>query len=424
MQNILNILTLSVTNLLFVSISSCTSIEPESHEIVFPKVIRLSPIEANTDSFNLSDIAGKVEYIPLQTTDSSFMDYFYDFTITKDFFFIKNKSGILIYDKWGKYIKSLFTIGRGPEEALTSCLTADETNEFVYVLDNSNKNVKIYDFQGKYINTIRKPINSAEHMTWAIGFWDNKLFVSTAQKPNVKYLYSCFDLETDSIHILYKNYRNYDKSQINKNQITPYDYHYQITDSSILFKERFCDTIFEAKRDLIPKPRFIIDLGNKKLKWEDWRDHGMFWNFAGGPPSGYIVQSFIETRSFLFMVLTSFKEPELFAIYNKVTGIVKISTNKYYERLNSQVFLRNDLDNIMPFPPMNQNAYLFYYDGCLYSVIESTDFTEAYQKASEKTKNSTKYLKNMAPAFSKITEFSNPLIMKLYLNDDPSRNIR
>ncbi len=407
--------TLGTSLILLVSILSCSNNTNESQENDFPKVIYVNPSEARTDSLNLSEIAAKIEYIPLQTTDSSLISYFSVFAITKDYIFIKNGQSVLTFDKSGNFINSLFKVGRGPGETLASYIAADEINEFVYVLDYRSQDVNIYDFKGYYINTIRKQINSPEHMTWAIGFWDNMLFVSTAQKPNVKYLYSCFDLKTDSIHILYRNYRDYDKSQINKNQITPYDYHYLITESGILFKERYCDTVFKVNRDLIPEPRYIIDLGNKKLTWEGWRDHGMFWDFAEGPPSGYVVQSFVETRSFFFLVLTSYKEPELFAVYNKRTDSVKVFKNKYYEKLSSQVFLRNDLDNLISFPPMNQSNFLYYYDGCLYGVIEATDFAEAYRKASGETKNSTEYLRTMAPALSKITEFSNPIIMKVSL---------
>ena len=64
---------------------------------------------------------------------------------------------------------------------------------------------------------------------------------------------------------------------------------------------------------------------------------------------------------------------------------------------------------------MNKEGYLFYYNGCLYSVIEANDFARAFKSASSGIKSSSKYLKGMAPVLSNITEFSNPIIMKVFL---------
>jgi len=58
---------------------------------------------------------------------------------------------------------------------------------------------------------------------------------------------------------------------------------------------------------------------------------------------------------------------------------------------------------------------IFYFDKCLYSIIESKDFAKAYKSVSVKSKRATKYLRDMAPVFGKIDEYSNPVIMKVYL---------
>lgn len=407
---------LIASSLFLLSFLSCTTREtPESQNINFPKKIILNLSEVISDSMNLSDIAEKVEYIPLQTNDSAVLGYIYDFVITKENFFIKDELSILRYDKNGNFINHLFKVGRGPGEAGARGFTVDNIGKLVYVLDHFTGDVKIYDFSGKNINNIKKPIAPLEYRIWSIGYFYNNLFVATTQRPMTKYLYSFFNLKNDSVRILYKNYHNYDKSQENQRPaIIPKDDCYQITDTSLLFKEKFCDTIFEVKQDYSIEPRYIIDLGNRKLEWEGWRDHGMF-NIAGGPPYGYWVQSFIETKSYLFIVLKSFKEPELFSMFDKRANSVKIFINKYYERTFTPVYLRNDLDNFMAFPPMNEDGNISFYDGCLYTVIDAKDFAKSYQSVSVKTRNSTKYLKKSAPSFSTITEFSNPIMMKVYL---------
>jgi len=404
-----------VTIVILITSFSCNNNQSKNLDAIFPKLISINPSDASADSFCISEIATKVEYIPLETNDSSLMDIFYDFGISKDCFFVKYNSEIFVFDKYGKFVTSLFRTGKGPEEAQASCFAIDEIKKCVYVFDGQNREVKIFGFDGSYINTIKKPINNPENRTWSIGYFNDNLFVATAQSPNVKYLYSCFDLKSDSIIVLYKNYRGYKDSQINKEQITLYDYHYQISKSNILFKERYCDTIFSVSKNLISEPRYIVDLGNKKLTWEDWRDNGMFWDFTNGAPSGYVVQSFVETKSFIFFVLSAFGESVVFSVYNKDTGIVKSYKAGTFDPLNNQVFAKNDLDNMIPIPIMSGKEYLFFHDECLYSVIEAKDFSAAYKSASMETKKGSDYLRKMAVDFSNISEFENPIIIKIHL---------
>jgi hypothetical protein len=414
-MNILKNLLVSFISLFI--IISCSNRGKQDKNLSFPKTFYLNLSDPVTDTMNLSEIAEKVEYIVLQTADNSMLNYFYDFSITNEFIFIRDEGCILKFDKNGKFIMSLYKVGRGPGETSTRSFTVDESGELVYVLDNFKGDVKEYDFSGNIVKVINKPINKPDQTPAAIGYYNNKLLVTTAQFPKVKYLYSLFDLANDSIMNLYKNYHSYDKSQESERPMFIYwiDKSYQLIDSGIIIKEWFCDTIFKVNKDLILEPKYIIDLGNHKLEWEGWRDHGMF-NLAGGPPLGYWVQSYIETKSFLFLGLSSFKEQRLFAIINKSDNSVRILANNNFEpRTNNQVYLKNDLDNIIAFPPINTEGNLFYYDNCLYSIIEAKNFIGAYRLASERAKKSTKYLKTMAPVFNSITEFSNPVIMKVYL---------
>lgn len=180
----------------------------------------------------------------------------------------------------------------------------------------------------------------------------------------------------------------------------------------ILYKETYNDTIFVVNRNFIQTPRYIINLGNRKLDLDTWRDCAFI---GADPPSGYKVQSFVETGSFLILVLQSFKEPQMFAVYNKNTNSIHIIKNKDSEPSRNQVFLQNDLDQIIAFPAMDKTGYLYFYGNCLYSVIGAGDFTKAYKLAFNNNKRSSRYLKNMTPVFNQITEFSNPIIMKVHI---------
>lgn len=109
---------------------SCTGPGKQvAEKIDYPVSINLNLSEAVEDSMHLSEIAREVEYIPLQTTDSSIMGYFRNFAITKDYFFIVNELSVQVFDKNGNYINSLFNIGSGPGETAAYCIAVDESGE-------------------------------------------------------------------------------------------------------------------------------------------------------------------------------------------------------------------------------------------------------------------------------------------------------
>lgn len=379
--------------------------------------IQLDLSKASNDSIAMSYIAKRVEYIPLQATDSSLLGYFYDFKVTNDFIFIRDhRNCILQFGKDGKFIRKMFDVGNGPGESVASSFAVNETDNLMYAYDLHSRKGNVYDLNGKFINSFNKDLCDPSYWISSIDCFQSNIFVSISLRPGTRYLFSCYDLKNDSVKILYKNYNAFTTSQEKLAPMVVFGNDgYQATQSHLLYKERYCDTIFLTDKDFKTEPLYVIDLGNDKMNWEDFRDHGMF-NIADGPPAGYRIESFVDTKSFLLLMVKSFKNPALLCVYHKRTGTKIISYNRGYNTQDQQVFMKNDLDYLVPFPPMSKRAgKFFYYDECLYSVIEAKNFADAYNSASEEIKTSSDYLRKMAPVFSKINEFSNPVIIKVFL---------
>lgn len=385
--------------------------------------IFVDPDKAGTDSIRLSKIASRIEYIPLQTADSILLDYIFHFKITNDFIFVENGLDLLRFSTNGNFINKVYITGRGPDETLPVCSAIDKEHEQVFVFDR-DKTIKIYKTNGDYLSAIKEPINPTESLPpWKIEYFENNLFVALPQRPGVEYIYSLFNLKTDSIIPLYKNKYQYKNDQRTKRpSIISLDYCYQIFDTALMFKERFCDTVFILNSKMEVRPKFILDIAHK-LEWETWRDKGMF-NIGAGPPEGFWVHSLAESKDFLFLILSSYKRPKIFVIYDKKSLKVEMSTIPDFNSYGSQVYLKNDLDFLVDFPVFNKSeGYIFYSDECLYSVIEAKYFKEAYSKVTERQKNSSEYLRSMEPVLSSITDFSNPIIMKIILKQDETKGL-
>ena len=89
--------------------------------------------------------------------------------------------------------------------------------------------------------------------------------------------------------------------------------------------------------------------------------------------------------------------------------------NNFSEEPFFQLYFKNDIDKIVDFPLLNDNGYFLYYNNCLFGIIGAMDFIRAYHNTEPKIKKSSKYLISMIPVFNTITEFSNPIIVKIYL---------
>lgn len=383
-------------------------------------LIHIDPAKASRDSIPMSLIAERIEYIPLQMTDSSVLSYPYDFKVTNAFIFIREGNCILKFSKDGRFIKRLFDVGYGPGESKANSFAINESDNLVYAYDVHSRKGNIYDFNGKFIKTFDENLCDPSYWIGSIDYFQSNIFVSILLRPGTDYLFSSFDLINDSVRVLYKNSNTFTAIQEQQApMIVLGNNAYQVTQSDLLFKERYCDTLFIVDKDFQAEPLYIIDLGSDKMLWEDFRDQGMF-NISAGPPDGYWIESFADTHSFLFLMAKSFKDPGLLCVYLKDSDSTVISSNKSYITQEQRlVYMKNDLDYLVPFPPMRkQTGQFLYHEEYLYSVIEAKDFVAAYNAASTEKRTSSEYLRKMEPLFSKIDEFSNPVIMKVYLKSD------
>ncbi len=396
-------------------IISCVNRDSNRVSRDYPVHVDLNISKSESDSMNLSEIATRIEYIPIERTEQSILGHVYDFEITDDCFFVDFEMDLFRYSSDGKFLNRIYTKGRGPAEVQPVCYAINKEDSLVYVF-SWDRSLKAFDFNGNYVTSITKPINPEESIRpRRIGYFNNTLFVAVAQMPWVKYIYSCYDMKKDTLHVLYRNIREYKDDQSERNPaLIPHDFHYQINENTLLFKEKFSDTIFLANREFEVTPRYIIDIANDKLAWEVWRDHAMF-DFSNGLPSGYWVQSFYEANQFMFLMLISHKGPQVLVTYDRNTGATEMNTLKEFKRAYTRVFLKNDVDNLVPFAPVNENGYFIASGNCMYCIIDGGEFSRYYRNASETTRNATKYLRQMAPILDTIDEFSNPVIMKVYL---------
>ncbi len=143
----------------------------------------------------LSEIADDIAYIPL---DNSFpLGEIHDnFRFTKNsIYFSVTYSGIFEFNRDGKFIRKIGSIGRGPGEyTFYSDFTIDNNKGIVYVLDNVNRKspIKVYSRTGYFLKSISVPEYCENIQT--IEFYNSKIFAFNWQMLlDTKYNWVVFD---------------------------------------------------------------------------------------------------------------------------------------------------------------------------------------------------------------------------------------
>lgn len=115
-------------------------------------VINLSEDVSTVPSLLLSEVAEKLEIVPLEMTDESVLSDITEMQVTDHNIWIDHGREFYIYrfSRSGKFLNKIGSIGQGPGEYTNySTFLVDEDKKEVYVIANTN-GVLAYDFEGNF----------------------------------------------------------------------------------------------------------------------------------------------------------------------------------------------------------------------------------------------------------------------------------
>lgn len=115
-------------------------------------VINLSEDVSTVPSLLLSEVAEKLEIVPLEMTDESVLSDITEMQVTDHNIWIDHGREFYIYrfSRTGKFLNKIGSIGQGPGEYTNySTFLVDEDKKEVYIIANTN-GVLAYDFEGNF----------------------------------------------------------------------------------------------------------------------------------------------------------------------------------------------------------------------------------------------------------------------------------
>ena len=99
----------------------------------------------------LSSIGNEVEYIPLETSPDCLLKSITQIDFSDSYIFVCDFYKLLQFDRKGKFIRQIGTIGRGPGEYIyVSGFCIDEKKEKIYIIAWGIRSVLEFDFNGVF----------------------------------------------------------------------------------------------------------------------------------------------------------------------------------------------------------------------------------------------------------------------------------
>jgi hypothetical protein len=123
-------------------------------------VLQFGQAMNHVGQMNLSEVAKSASYIPLETVEGSFVGQIRELLYDGTHIYIvdNNQSGIKIFDKTGKFVRNINRIGNGPEEYLNGTLALSPANGNIFIFTRAK--IMEYDIEGRFISA--KEIPSVE----------------------------------------------------------------------------------------------------------------------------------------------------------------------------------------------------------------------------------------------------------------------
>ncbi len=405
------------------TISSCT-VEEGS------KVKRID-IEGNLENFQpvkLSEICSEIEYIQLESSDSSLVGQIKFIDISDRYILTHDSYKCILFDKSGQFIRQISGRGRGPGEYtyLGQVKIFDDEIFLPEVRDNS---FKIHDNKGRFIEQVFSPGHfSVESQVCNFMLLTDSLFLIQIenQSGREEYRISLINRKGDVI----KNYKNTTffiqdnpsrSSTLDRNAIF-----YKIV-NKIRYKEYLNDTVWQVEpNDLVPV--YVFDRGEfgTPNNIRGWSLKDLFDALS----KSFGISKVFETHKYI-IIKTDFNkkypfdfynnkiqrgniQSEFLGLYNKEKDDFFFITPTNIEDQISPAGFENDIDGGVNFIPQykfgNNTLVSWIYPYQLKIYTSSKTFKNSTPKYPEKKKQ----LEQMA---NSLNENDNPILMLVKLNE-------
>jgi hypothetical protein len=318
----------------------------------------------------MSSIFRKAKAIRLEETDYAVIGEINNMQVFDNYIFILDidkAKKLFMFDKNGKYLRQIGSLGQGPGEYVyitDFCL--DTINREIYVLDSSKKMLYKYNFDsGKFIGSINMQYDKG--YPYYVTLFNNKIYTDIVRHEN---LLMELDLETN----IQKEFLNADKYNCgwNRPYYTSYNFFISKLDSP-KFVEHLMPTVMS-----IEKTRIYPYLTVKSKNWVKTSD---IWSEEKLNKEGAIQYLLLMQKERVFNIQNYMEYKDyIYFEYNRGVNIFFVVFNKATKEVY-QCDYRKNLENDLFYKPeiKRYQSFIFGVHKTVYSVfnpVEDLSLTE------------------------------------------------
>jgi len=356
-------------------------------QLVKQNEVKIIDIEAAVGTgrvMELSEIAGKVQYVPLETTKESLVNGgIITLSYVNGLIYVMEMSQVKIFDSGGKYLSTVNRQGRGPEE-YTDIINAGvfpENGNIVVMTSAGTLNE--YDIEGNFISRVRLP-ELKDHFLVNCFKQDRNTYVASAHQLDHNQP-GCSVVVFDSLSSIKLKIPAVNESPDPRVMRVPFLYRFRDKLRFIHIDSKV-DTIYSIATDLSVESPFVFNFGKYKLPF----DQQNFVDMLASKTSNYItLTSVVESDKYIFLrfdfrgIKTESYERSrniVCALFNKESAELTLLK----EPENGKPGLRNDLENgpvFWPYADIHDNYMVSMYTADKF--IQFADSTTASGKLKE-----------------------------------------
>lgn len=261
------------------------------------KISRINVEPTKSTTIELSNLIKDIRVIPLQTLDSSIMGNVLGLKKVNNKFYIKTGQEIFVFDEQGRFLNTIGTRGKGPEELLAiTNYYVDPESEEVEIYDGKKSQLIYYNSNGTFDRSINHSFkNGYDYISgenggyfFYLGFFLSQNIGELIYVPNIKenaYTELLPYNKTLSKYLHFGDLVNFIQNQY-----------------GTYFTRSFNDTIFEVRTQSI-QPKYIVDFGKSKLPknllYSDYNDVRELMMVCQNSPYAFRVMGFFETEHYI-----------------------------------------------------------------------------------------------------------------------------
>ena len=384
--------------LLLFSLLACNMLQAQ----VIEKIEIPKPGGSYAKNINLSEIASKIEYLPLETHKNALIGENAYCTLGKDYIFIEQPGTLWLFRRNGKFVSQISKIGKGPGEGFVRCFAFHEETQLIYIYNHYVHNILVFGFDGKFKKTIRDPFDGIKGLYVHNMNCDpkngNVLLTFDNNEGKTPYKFVVMNPEGLIIH----KEPNYDLYRVEKrtldNAIGPSPlYQYQ---NSFHYRFVHNDTVFQINSDYKCVPKYVLRIPNKLTLEEDLKAKAYITRYADLNRNQ--IFSFYENNSFLMAYYVS----NIFDNKLKKRYIAKYDKKTKQWTYNHPTEIINDIDGGLNNFYSRNESFMW---GLIHPFDLKEDLTPAhFAKSKALYPDQQKKLKSLV---DNIGEEDNPVLM-------------